>query len=87
MGSNAHQIVTNPCLGNDIPLFGWLFKQKAQQQRKTNLLIFSTPHILATAEDLRHITEHKRRQSEHAGAIDEPLRKSHPQTNFELLLD
>ncbi len=85
MGSNAHQIVTNPCLGN-IPLFGWLFKQKAQQQRKTNLLIFSTPHILATAEDLRHITEHKRRQSEQADAIDEPLRKSHPQTNFELLL-
>ena len=85
MGSNAHQIVTNPCLGN-IPLFGWLFKQQAQQRRKTNLLIFITPHILDTKEDIRHITERKRQQSEQAAAIDEQLRKSHLQTNFELLL-
>ena len=45
-----------PILG-DIPLLGWLFKNRSQNKTKTNLLIFITPRIVTSAEDLRKITE------------------------------
>ncbi|MCJ7547133.1 MAG: type II secretion system secretin GspD [Deltaproteobacteria bacterium] len=45
-----------PILG-DIPLLGWLFKSRSQNKTKTNLLIFITPRIVISAEDLRKITE------------------------------
>jgi general secretion pathway protein D len=45
-----------PILG-DIPLLGWLFKSRSQSKIKTNLLIFITPRIVTTAEDLKKITE------------------------------
>jgi type IV pilus assembly protein PilQ len=35
-----------PFLG-DLPLLGWLFKNKANQDTKTELLIFLTPRILS----------------------------------------
>lgn len=34
-----------PILG-DLPLLGWLFRSKSDTQRKTNLYIFITPHII-----------------------------------------
>lgn len=37
-----------PILG-DIPIIGWLFKSKKTQRRRTNLVIFMTPHILRNA--------------------------------------
>jgi general secretion pathway protein D len=45
-----------PILG-DIPLLGWLFKSRTQSKIKTNLLIFITPRIVTSAEDLKKITE------------------------------
>lgn len=30
----------------DIPVFGWLFKQKSQERVKNELLLFLTPRIL-----------------------------------------
>lgn len=45
-----------PGLG-DIPLFGWLFKSKRKQKQKTNLLVFLTPHIIRTDDDVTAITE------------------------------
>jgi general secretion pathway protein D len=45
-----------PCLG-DIPLLGKLFGRTTDNSRKTNLVIFLTPHIVRTAEDLRRIKE------------------------------
>ncbi len=41
-----------PFLG-DIPLLGWLFKQKEFKDNKTELLIFLTPRILAQQTSLR----------------------------------
>ena len=75
-----------PCLGN-LPIFGWAFRQTSNRQRKTNLLIFITPHIIATPDDVRRITEHKRGQSDKAQEIEEKLRETHPQENFEILLN
>ncbi|MGU3390919.1 type II secretion system secretin GspD [Sphingomonas sp. M1A8_2b] len=47
-----------PLLG-DIPVLGNLFKSKAKQRSKTNLMIFIRPTILRTAEDSRKLTEQR----------------------------
>ncbi len=45
-----------PCIG-DIPLLGKLFSRTQDNTRKTNLVIFLTPHIVRTAEDMKRIKE------------------------------
>jgi general secretion pathway protein D len=45
-----------PCIG-DIPLLGKLFGRTQNNTRKTNLVIFLTPHIVRTAEDMKRIKE------------------------------
>jgi general secretion pathway protein D len=52
-----------PILG-DIPLLGWLFKNRKQDKTKTNLLILITPRIVTSAEDLRKITEEEQERRE-----------------------
>ncbi len=47
-----------PFLG-DIPILGFLFRQKSSINRKRNLLIFLTPYIIRTAEDFREIFNRK----------------------------
>lgn len=43
-----------PILG-DIPVLGVLFRGKSKQSRKTNMLIFLTPHIIDDQSDLEEI--------------------------------
>jgi general secretion pathway protein D len=40
-----------PILG-DIPLLGFLFQFKSNQNQKTNLLLFITPHVLTSRPDV-----------------------------------
>lgn len=47
-----------PLLG-DIPLLGWLFKNKSVSKKKTNLLIFLTPHVVKDADPLAKLTREK----------------------------
>ena len=75
-----------PCLGN-VPLLGWAFRQTAERKRKTNLLIFITPHIVSTPEDIDRVTTHKRLQSDKASDIEQKLRENQPHDNLELLLN
>ena len=75
-----------PCLGN-IPIFGWAFKQTSVSKRKTNLLIFLTPHIITSPEDIDRVTTHERQRLEQAPAVEERLRQGQPQDNLELLLN
>jgi len=49
-------------LVSDIPVVGGLFKFKKDQLQKTNLLIFITPHIMGSQEDLERITEKKKNE-------------------------
>jgi len=59
-----------PFLG-DIPVLGWLFKTIGETSRKTNLLIFLTPHIIRNEEDLERETIRKRLEFEnHLGDED-----------------
>jgi general secretion pathway protein D len=48
-----------PVLG-DIPILGWLFKSKSTEYRKTNLLVFITPHIVTKQDRMDAITRQKR---------------------------
>jgi len=52
-----------PFLG-DIPFLGWAFKTVGTISRKTNLLIFLTPHIIRTQADLERETIRKRLEFE-----------------------
>jgi general secretion pathway protein D len=51
-----------PLLG-DLPLAGMLFSRKIREKSKTELLIFLTPHVAATAADLTPISETERQRS------------------------
>ncbi len=62
-----------PLLG-DIPLVGGLFRYQKDQMQKTNLLIFITPHILSSQEDLEQITEKKKQEM--APALEELEKKN-----------
>jgi general secretion pathway protein D len=75
-----------PCLGN-LPVLGWAFKQTSERKRKTNLLIFITPHIITSPDDVRRVTDHKRQQSDRAPEIEEQLRENRPLENLEILLN
>ncbi len=50
-----------PCLGS-IPVLGWGFKSTKDTSKRTNLLIFLAPHILASDEAVRSLSEEKLRQ-------------------------
>ena len=52
-----------PVLG-DIPLLGALFRNKRKTKRKTNLLIFLTPHVIDSPSDLQEIYRVKMLQRE-----------------------
>ncbi len=50
-----------PLLG-DIPLLGYLFKFKSVSRNKTNLLIFLTPHVIKSPDDLIKATDNQRKK-------------------------
>ena len=50
-----------PWLG-DIPVLGWLFKTTTRNLRKQNLLVFLTPHIVRSKEQLVKQTIRKREE-------------------------
>jgi len=52
-----------PCVGN-VPILGWLFKNFAGTNTKTNLMIFISPQIIRTAEDLEKATTKKKKESD-----------------------
>jgi type II secretory pathway component GspD/PulD (secretin) len=51
------------------------------------LLIFLTPHIITSPEDIDRVTTHERLRLEEAPAVEERLRQGQPQDNLELLLN
>jgi general secretion pathway protein D len=59
VGDNVDVTSTKvPCLG-DIPIVGWLFKSESRTTRRTNLLIFITPYIVATPQEAEEIYRQK----------------------------
>ena len=75
-----------PFLSN-LPLLGGLFKQTGVRSNKTNLLIFLTPHIISTRDDVDRVTTHKQQQAHRPAAIEQKLLEGQPQDNLEWLLN
>jgi general secretion pathway protein D len=46
----------------DIPVLGWLFRNKHSQVTKTNLIMFLTPYIIKDRDDFRKIFERKMKE-------------------------
>jgi general secretion pathway protein D len=55
-----------PLLG-DLPIIGWLFKGKTNNDQKSNLILFLTPHVINEYSDLLKITERKIIEREKSG--------------------
>ncbi len=66
-----------PCLG-DIPVLGFLFRTSTNRNQKTNLLIFLTPHIIKSMEQIEDITRTKREEYDRAAAQHRGGRGSGP---------
>lgn len=47
-----------PILG-DIPLIGWIFGKRENEQRRQNMVVLVTPHIVKEGIDLDRITQYK----------------------------
>lgn len=45
----------------DIPLFGWLFKQKKEQKSSTNLFLFITPRVIRSYDEATSLAWKKRK--------------------------
>ena len=56
------KVQTKVPLVGDMPLVGPLFRSQRDLSQKTNLLIFITPHVMASQEQLLEMTEKKRQQ-------------------------
>lgn len=61
MQEKDEENVTKVPLLGDIPLLGYLFKQKNTTKAKTNLMVFLTPHIVREADSLAALTSDKQR--------------------------
>jgi len=58
----ATQSDTGVPLLSQIPFLGWLFKQRTRQERKKNLMVFLTPHVVRTDQDMRNIWSDKKQR-------------------------
>jgi general secretion pathway protein D len=59
IGDDTDYSVTKvPCLG-DIPILGWLFRSESTTTRRTNLLVFLTPYIVANPQEAEKIYQEK----------------------------
>jgi general secretion pathway protein D len=54
-----------PLLG-DLPLLGALFQSQSKHTQKTNLMLFITPQVQSTQEDLQKMTDQKQQQMDAA---------------------
>jgi len=61
-----------------IPVLGHLFRSDDDRRTKTNLLVFLTPHIIATDEQMAHNSERERERMR--GALPRALRDRPPLT-------
>jgi general secretion pathway protein D len=74
-----------PCIGN-IPGLGWLFKTFSGTKDKTNLLVFVTPHIIRSPEDLEKATAMKKKEAEENLKKLEEERKNEVWDTYDMLI-
>jgi len=74
-----------PCVGN-IPGLGWLFKSHAGSTSKTNLLIFITPQIVRTPEELEKATAKQKEKADESLKKLQKEREKEVKDTFDLLI-
>jgi general secretion pathway protein D len=74
-----------PCVAN-IPVLGWLFKDYSGSKTKTNLLIFITPHIIRTPEDMEKTTAGQKEKADENLKKLEKERENEVKDTFDLLV-
>jgi general secretion pathway protein D len=74
-----------PCVGN-IPVLGWLFKTYSGTTAKTNLLVFITPHIIRTPEDMEKATLKKKQEADENLMKLRKEREKEVQDTYEMLI-
>ena len=60
MQEKSEEIITKVPLLGDIPFLGYLFKFKSYNTKKTNLLVFLTPHVIRDSADLASLSMRKK---------------------------
>ena len=68
---------------SSIPIIGYLFGYKSQQYEKTNLLVFLTPRIIYTSEELTELTRQKREEQEKLLGTEKVLKNKKEAENKE----
>jgi general secretion pathway protein D len=74
-----------PCIGN-IPGLGWLFKTFSGTKDKTNLLVFITPHIIRSPEDLEKASAAQKQKADENLKKLEKERKNEVQDTYDMLI-
>ena len=62
MSSQKNDTETKVPILGDIPILGYAFKRRSNDTVKSELLIFLTPHVVATPEELATLSSNERRQ-------------------------
>jgi len=73
-----------PCVGN-IPVLGWMFKTFSGTKDKTNLLVFITPHIIRSPEDMDKATAKKKQEADENLKKLQKERESEVKDTFDML--
>jgi len=60
--STSDSVAKVPILG-DIPLLGWLFKEKVKTKARTELMIFITPYVMENPDDVEKVTRHAKAEA------------------------
>ena len=73
-----------PCVGN-IPVLGWMFKTFSGVKDKTNLLVFITPYIIRSPEDMEKATAKKKQDADENLKKLQKERESEVKDTFDML--
>lgn len=79
ISTKTNDIETKVPLLGDIPLLGWLFKSTSHVGTKTNMLVFITPTIISSADELTTITAANRYKMEQLQLPPNPTTVTEPQ--------
>ena len=82
---SSYQTKKVPCVGN-LPGMGWLFRNFSATKTKTNLMIFITPRIVRTSEDMEKVTTLQKQKAEENLKKLEKERKDEVKDTFDMLV-
>jgi len=74
-----------PFLGS-LPLLGWLFRNNSVTKAKTNLMIFITPRIVRTPEEMEKTTAQQKSKAEEGLKKLEKERENEVKDTFDMLI-